>query len=219
MRNPTGFLGFHTVWVESGSSGWRKGLEIAPLGFGGKRTSVAVSQLMFPDGFQTGRLTLRPITAGDAEPIFDGYAQNSEVTRFLTWRPHRGLDDAVAYVQRCMGAVSSRTYVLIGRHNKKLIGAFDLRQDRPHGLGYGYVLARSVWGQGLMTEALLEVSRWALLQPVVWRIEDCCDVENRASARVMEKAGMTFEGIARRWTMHPNVSAEPRDCFIYAKVK
>jgi RimJ/RimL family protein N-acetyltransferase len=174
---------------------------------------------MFPDGFQIGRLTLRPIAAGDAEPIFDGYAQDPEVTRFLTWRPHRSLDDAVTYVRRCMSAVSTRTYVLIGWQDAKLIGAFDIRQDRPHGLGYGYVLARSVWGRGLMTEVLLEVSRWALLQPAIWRIGDCCDVENRASARVMEKAGMTCEGIARRWTMHPNVSAEPRDCLIYAKVR
>jgi ribosomal-protein-alanine N-acetyltransferase len=180
---------------------------------------MAASQRMFPDGFQTSRLTLRPIAAGDVGPIFDRYAQDSAVTRFLTWQPHRNLNDTTTYVQRCMGAVSSRTYVLVGRHDEKLIGAFDLRQDRPHGLSYGYVLARSEWGQGLMTEALLEVSRWALIQPPIWRIGDCCDVENRASGRVMEKAGMTLEGLARRWTMHPNISTEPRDCFIYAKVR
>ena len=152
---------------------------------------------MFPSHFQTDRLTLRPIAPNDAQPIFDGYAQDPEVTRFLTWRPHCALDDAMAYVQRCMAATTSRTYVLTGLHDQKLIGTFDLRHDRPHSLGYGCVLARSAWGKGLMTEALLEVSRWALLQPAIWRIGDCCDVENHASARVMEKAGMTFEGTAR----------------------
>lgn len=70
-----------------------------------------------------------------------------------------------------------------------------------------------------MTEALIEVSRWALSEPTIWRIESCCDLENRASARVMEKAGMACEGIARRLTILPNMSSEPRDCFIYAKVK
>ena len=180
---------------------------------------MATSHPMFPDGFQTDRLVLRPIAAGDAQPIFDGYAQDPDVTRFLTWRPHRSLEDTKAYIQHCTRAASSRTYVLIRRHDEALIGAFDLRQERPHGLGCGYVLALSAWGQGLMTEALREVSRWALLQPGIWRIGDCCDVENRASARVMEKAGMTFEGVARRWAIHPNISAEPRDCFIYAKVK
>jgi len=44
---------------------------------------------MFPDGFRTARLALRPIAPQDAGPIFDTYAQDPEVTRFLTWRPHR----------------------------------------------------------------------------------------------------------------------------------
>jgi hypothetical protein len=51
---------------------------------------------------------------------------------------------------------------------------------------------------------------------VVWAI---CDTANEASARMLEKVGMTRKGILRRWSLHPNVSAEPRDCYVYAKVK
>jgi hypothetical protein len=32
----------------------------------------------------------------------------------------------------------------------------------------------------------------------------------------MEKAGMLREGILHRWLVHPNLGAEPRDCFCYA---
>lgn len=46
-----------------------------------------------------------------------------------------------------------------------------------------------------------------------------CDVDNPASARVMEKAGMTREGILRRWHIAPNISPEPRDCIVCAKVR
>jgi ribosomal-protein-alanine N-acetyltransferase len=70
-----------------------------------------------------------------------------------------------------------------------------------------------------MTEALVGVAHWALNRDDIWRIGDVCDVENRASARVMEKAGMTREGLLQRWIIHPNVSAEPRDCFSFAKVR
>lgn len=87
-------------------------------GFSGKRNFVATCQPMFPDVFQTDRLVLNYITASDAEPIFNGYAQDAAVTRFLTWCPHRSLDDAVAYVQRCIGAASSQTYVLMGETMK-----------------------------------------------------------------------------------------------------
>ena len=53
-----------------------------------------------------------------------------------------------------------------------------------------------------MTEALGEVVRWALDRDDIWRIGDVCDVENLASARVMGKAGMTREGLLRRWIIH-----------------
>ena len=60
---------------------------------------------------------------------------------------------------------------------------------------------------------------WALDQDGIWRADACCDVENPASARVMEKTRMTFEGVLRRWSVHPNGGPEPRDCRFYAKVR
>jgi hypothetical protein len=64
-----------------------------------------------------------------------------------------------------------------------------------------------------------EVVNWALSQPPIFRIGAVCDVENIGSARVMEKAGLVREGLLRRWLMHPNISDEPRDCFIYARTR
>lgn len=174
---------------------------------------------MFPDAFQTARLNLRPIAPVDAGPIFDGYAQDVEVTRYLTWRPHTRIAETEAYVAHRVAATSSRTYVLVERPSDRILGAFDLRRSGPCRLGYGYVLARPSWGRGLMTEALAEVARWALGQPGIWRIGDVCDLENLASARVMEKAGFTREGLLRRWVVHPNVSDAPRDCVGFAKVR
>ncbi len=118
-----------------------------------------------------------------------------------------------------MAAVSSRTYVLVNRDRALIVGAFDLRRSCAYHLGFGYVLARSSWGQGLMTEALTEVACWALSEPDIWRIGAVCDVDNLASARVMEKAGLTREGLLRRWLLHPNISDQPRDCFSFAKVR
>ena len=84
-------------------------------------------------------------------------------------------------------------------------------------LGYG--LARQHWGHGYATEAVQAVVRWALSQEQFYRVWATCDVENLASARVLEKAGMQREGILRRFIIHPNISSEPRDCYCYAVVK
>ena len=59
---------------------------------------------MLPNTFYTARLTLRLIMPGDAGPIFDGYAQDTTVTRFVIWRPHRSLSDTEAYIAQCLDA-------------------------------------------------------------------------------------------------------------------
>ena len=174
---------------------------------------------MFPAGFQTPSLTLRPIAPADAGPIFDGYAQDPAVVRYLTWLPHSGIEDTHAYIARCMAATLSRTYVISTTQNDKLIGAFDLRHEASFKVGYGYCLAREAWGHGYMTEALTEIAAWVLAQDHYWRIGAVCDVDNPGSARVMEKAGLTREGLLRKWGLHPNLGPEPRDCYIYAKVR
>jgi RimJ/RimL family protein N-acetyltransferase len=176
---------------------------------------------MPPDEFQTARLILRPIAPEDSGPIFDTYAQDAEVTRFLSWRPHRGIDDTAAYIAHCIATppAVARTYVLTDRHDGAIRGAFDLRHTAPHRLEFGYVPGRPWWGRGLMTEALTEIVSWALRQDGLFRVSSFCDVENIGSARVMEKSGLLREGLSRRLMIHPNVSAEPRDCFTYAIVR
>ena len=173
---------------------------------------------MLPDSFETASLILRPVARGDARAIFTGYAQDPEVVRFLIWRPHRDLADTEAYIADCLAAPAdeSRSYALIAREGGQLLGNFALRRPDLHRLDFGYVLARQYWGRGLMTEVLSLAARWAMRQSDIWRIGAVCDVENRASARVMEKAGLAREGILRRWLVHPNISGEPRDCFSYA---
>ena len=176
---------------------------------------------MLPDIFQSPRLLLRPVTAADADAIFEAYAQDEEVARYVIWRPHRSRSETQAYVERCLAtpAEVERTYMLLGREDNVVRGAFALRRRAPHRLDCGYVLARRWWRQGLMTEMLSEVSLWALRQPSLFRIGAVCDVENIGSARVLEKSGFVREGLLHRWLVHPNISGEPRDCYSYARIR
>lgn len=176
---------------------------------------------MLPEQFQTPRLLLRPIASGDAEAIFQSYAQDPDVVRFVSFRPHRSVGDTAAFIAGCLAAPPQRerTYVLIEQKANTLIGSFHLRRRDVHRLDCGYALAKPWWGRGLMTEALSAVAAWAMGQETIWRLGAVCDVDNLASARVMEKSGMHREGILRRWLVHPNISAEPRDCVSYAIVR
>jgi RimJ/RimL family protein N-acetyltransferase len=88
-----------------------------------------------------------------------------------------------------------------------------------HRMTFGYCLARDAWGHGFATEAATAFVDFVLNNPAYWRIQAFCDVENRASARVLEKAGLKLEGTLRRYLLLPNRSDVPRDVFCYAKVR
>lgn len=173
-----------------------------------------------PETFRTRRLTLRRLALLDANAIFATYAQDAEVTRFLTWQPHGRVEETRAFVQKMIEAWdrgTEFTWAILGETGE-LIGGIALR---PQGfkVDFGYVLARAHWGKGFAAEALQPLVDWAMAQPEVFRAWAVCDAENPASARVMEKAGMTREGILRRWMLHPQVSDTPRDCLCYSIVK
>lgn len=175
-----------------------------------------------PAEFRSERLLLRRPMSLDAPRIFAAYAQDAAVVRYLTWHPHRSTHDTVAYIEACLdqwdGDVA-RTYI-IDLPDAEAVGAFHLLEQPANAVSVGYVLARPFWGRGYMTEALKVVVDWMHGEPDIWRLWSTCDVDNLASARVMEKAGLSFEGILRRWTIHPNVDPrQPRDCRCYALVK
>jgi len=157
----------------------------------------------------------------DAEAIFHGYASDPEVTRFLTWSPHRSLADTRAFLRGCMDdwrAQSRFPWAITHGPDGSSIGMIDLR-PAGHMAEVGYVLTREEWGKGYMTEALTAVVEAALALPAIYRVSAICDVDNVASARVMEKAGMAKEGVFRRYLSHPAMGNEPRDAFCYAKTR
>ena len=175
----------------------------------------------FLDQLETPRLRLRVPVLADARTIHETYGCDPEVVRYLTWRPHKSLADAETFMRAGLkrrAAGEDFFWALTLKGDDKLIGMVALH-PADYRVGLGYVLAREYWGRGLMTEAVRTVADLTLAQPGVFRVWAVCDTENIASARVLEKAGLRREGVLRRWTLHPNVSSEPRDCFCYAKVR
>jgi len=177
-----------------------------------------VVAVILPSRFETERLILRETTRADVDAV-KAYAGDPEVTRFLSFITHTERREAEAYLDLCeqnRAGGRSNAYMIERRVDGEIIGGFDLRIETPYRLGFGYVLARKFWRQGYMPEALTAAVAWGQAQPEIWRIWAFCDVDNPASARTMQNAGLRFEGVLRRWFVHPNVAPAPRDCLAYA---
>jgi len=174
-----------------------------------------------PKIIETDRLRLRRAVEDDAEAIFAQYAQDPEATKYLAWKPTGKIEDTRAHLRA--SAVSweegkAFLWVILRKQDSQLLGAVGVRVDG-HRVELGYVLAKKFWGHGYMTEAVRAVVDWAIQAEDVYRVWAVCDLENTASARVMEKAGLQREGILRRWSVHPTINDEPRDCYCYAITK
>jgi RimJ/RimL family protein N-acetyltransferase len=160
-------------------------------------------------------------TLDDAPHLFARYTRDPLVTRHLTWRPHDTIDRTRTFLRRCLAGVKDGSvlpWVVTERTDDRPIGMIELR-PAGHRAEMGYVLARNWWGRGFMTEAAAAVLEWGLAQPGVFRVWSVTDVDNQASARVLEKIGMQREGLLRRWLVHPNLSSEPRDCWCFGRVR
>lgn len=174
-----------------------------------------------PEIIETPRLRLRLPVMADAEAIFTQYAQDAEVAKYMIWRPHKNVEETRDFVKRCVLAWedgSAYPWAIERKEDGRLIGMIESR-IKGYMMDIGYTLAREHWGRGYMPEAARPVVDWGLAQSGIFRVWALCDVDNLASARVMEKIGMWREGILRRWTLHPNVSDEPRDACCYSIVK
>lgn len=176
---------------------------------------------MFPDTVETPRLRLRRPVPTDAERIFQAYAQDPEVTRYLEWVPHTSVETTRKFVSFCQDRWTNSVafpYVITRKQDGELLGMIEPR-PRGHRADFGYVLARAYWGNGLMPEAIAAVVKITLGHATIYRMAATCDVENRASARALEKSGFSREGLLRRYSVHPNISPEPRDSLLYALTK
>lgn len=175
-----------------------------------------------PDEISTNRLILRQPQLSDAAALFDAYTQDAAVARYMVWVPHKSVFETEGFIAYCCEAWSNgkaRPYIISSQSEPtRPIGILEARL-RGHMVDLGYVLAREHWGAGLMPEAVGVLTNMALADPLCFRVQAVCDTENTASARTLEKAGFTREATLQRYIVHPNISAAPRACFMYAHCK
>ena len=152
---------------------------------------------------ETERLILRRYTAEDARQMFDHWAGDDEVTRYLTWPTHANVgvtewvvDDWVKRYEQpdCYhwGLELKATGELIGDIAVVRIIEPVLEAE------LGWCMGRAWWGNGYMPEAARAVLKVLFDEVGFNRVCAAHDVENPKSGRVMQKIGMTLEGVHRQ---------------------
>lgn len=150
--------------------------------------------------------------------IFSAYTQDPRVSRYMVWKPHTSIAETKTFIASCIAAWEEGSrfpYVLTEAGSSYAIGMLEARIQNLT-VDLGYVLAPDHWGNGYMPEAIASLATTALTIGY-FRVQAFCDVENHPSQRTLEKAGFSREGRLERYMVHPNLSPEPRPCFMYSR--
>ncbi len=151
---------------------------------------------------ETQRLLLRKMRPDDAAAMF-AYSSDPEVARYVLWDAHRSIEDSEAFLLFAVEGYERGDFGgwgLVLKSSGAFIGTcgIDAGYAPEHARAeIGYVLSRDQWGRGLMPEAVRAVIRFGFARMGLNRLQARCIAENDASARVMEKAGMSYEGTLR----------------------
>jgi ribosomal-protein-alanine N-acetyltransferase len=155
---------------------------------------------------ETERLLLRKMRLDDARAMF-AYASDPEVTRYVLFETHRSIEDSQAFLRLVVEGYERGDFGgwgVVLKDSGAFVGTcgVDYGYAPEHARAeLGYVLAREHWGKGLVPEAVRAVIRFGFGRMELNRIQARCIAENTASARVMEKAGMTYEGTLREYQL------------------
>lgn len=151
---------------------------------------------------ETERLILRKVTMRDAEDMF-AYTSDQDVARYVTWDTHRTMEDSkefIRFIEQQYDNAAIAPWGIEYKENGRMIGTIDfvLWQPNHQMAELGYALSKGYWGRGLMSEAANELLRFGFAEMDLVRVQARCFTENIGSQRVMEKIGMTYEGMQRK---------------------
>jgi RimJ/RimL family protein N-acetyltransferase len=168
---------------------------------------------------ETSQLILRPFQLEDAA-IVQSLAGVWEVADTTANMPHPyedGMAESwIAGHEESFKARETVTFAITLAATNDLLGAIGLTLDQGYQGELGYWIGVPYWGKGYCTEAGRAVLAFAFQDLNLQRIHARAFKRNPASARVLQKLGLTYEGTRRQ---HVLKWGRPEDVDLYGLLK
>ncbi len=135
--------------------------------------------------------------------MYQNWASDPEVTKYLTWPTHQSETDTKAILEAWVTHYKEDTYyqwAIVPKDNRdKPIGSIAVvaLDDRAERATVGYCIGQNWWHRGIMSEALKAVIDYLFTEVGMQRVDAYHDPRNPHSGGVMQKCGMQFEGTLR----------------------
>ena len=152
---------------------------------------------------ETQRLILRRFTSEDSDSMFNNWASDEDISKYMRWEKHKNIEETKTIINQWLLDYNRASFYIWAITLKESdepigsIGLFVINENDVCG-DVGYSIGKKYWGQGITTEALRAVLGFAFENIGFNRIETYHSINNPASGKVMQKSGMTLEGFARQ---------------------
>ena len=149
-----------------------------------------------PSALETERLVLREIRSEDVFPIFECWMRDEDVSRYMWWKASNDINEAKDFVRFELGNLRNdkwNRWIIVAKDTKEIIGTCLIFYDREtRHFDVSYNLGKKYWGKGYATEAMKGAMKYGAEVLGIKEYVTSCAVENKASARVLEKLGFRY---------------------------
>lgn len=164
----------------------------------------------------TDRLILRPPAPKDA-PAFKKLAEAVEIAE-NTFVPHPYTSEMakeyIRFTKENWQTGEGANFVIVRQNDNQVLGSISYKDidHKHHRAEFGYWIGKPFWNNGYATEAIKAIIQYGFEKLDLHRIYATPFGENKASQRVLEKAGMMKEGVMKDHIYH---RGEYKDFWVY----
>lgn len=169
---------------------------------------------------ETLRLLLRRFRIEDSKDMFLNWANDPEVCKYLLWGPHKNEEASRRRIQQWVEHYelgNAYVWAITLKDSNIAIGSIsvEISNDSSLSCEVGYCIGKAYWNRGILTEALRAVLHYLFYDVGYQRVQAKHDVQNIASGKVMQKAGMHFV----KYEYHVGLRRDGSyyDCAVYEK--
>lgn len=167
---------------------------------------------------QGNRIVLQPFKVSDAFFMFRNWADDPDVTRYMTWFPHENMQVTESVISSWVSDYSKLNFyqwaILLKKIDEPIgsIGVVEMDEDAKS-CELGYCIGKPFWHQGYTSEAVSQVIKFLFEQVKFEKITARHDVRNPNSGAVMMKCGMKY--VTTRINIGQTKEGEPLSCAYY----
>ena len=168
---------------------------------------------------ETDRLILRQFTIDDANAMYNNWANDPEVTKYLMWPHHTNVEVSKNVLLDWIYHYKEEDYyqwaIVLKDNGNEPIGSMSVvhKDDRIEMVHIGYCIGKKWWKQGITSEALSVLLKFFFKKVGINRVELRHDPRNIYSGKVMLKCGLRYEGTCREADWNNQGKC---DCMLYA---